>query len=55
MIVLPSLTQHTTQLAATASGADLFLSKPFPEAQLLTAPRKLLPEAKQGTRRLRCP
>jgi two-component system, chemotaxis family, response regulator PixH len=44
VIVLTSLAQRTTQLEATASGADLFLSKPFTEAQLLTALRKLLPE-----------
>jgi len=44
VIVLTSLAQRTTQLEATASGADLFLSKPFTEAQLLTALRQLLPE-----------
>jgi two-component system, chemotaxis family, response regulator PixH len=44
VIVLTSLAQHTTELEATASGADIFLSKPFTEAQLLTALRKLLPE-----------
>ena len=46
VIVLTSLAQRTTQLEATASGADLFLSKPFTEAQLLTALRQLLPEPK---------
>jgi CheY-like chemotaxis protein len=42
--VLTSLAQRTTRLEATASGADLFLNKPFTEAQLLTALRQFLPE-----------
>ncbi len=44
VIVLTSLPQRTTELEATASGADGFLGKPFTEAQLLAAVRKLLPE-----------
>jgi CheY-like chemotaxis protein len=44
VIVLTSLAQRTTELEATASGADIFLGKPFTESQLLTALRKLLPE-----------
>lgn len=44
VIVLTSLAQRTTELEATASGADIFLGKPFTEAQLLTAMRTLLPE-----------
>ena len=46
VIVLTSLAQRTTQLEASNSGADYFLSKPFTEAQLMTALRKLLPEPK---------
>ena len=42
-IVLTGLAQRTTQLEATASGADLFLTKPFTAAQLLAALRQLLP------------
>ena len=44
VIVLTSLGQRTTHLEASASGADRFLSKPFTEAQLLTALGQLLPE-----------
>lgn len=46
VIVLTSLAQRTTQLEASGSGADYFLSKPFTEAQLMTALRQLLPEPK---------
>ena len=46
VIVLTGLDQRTTQLEATASGGDLFLSKPFTEAQLVDALRQLLPETK---------
>jgi len=46
VIVLTNLAQRTTRLEATASGADLFLSKPITEAQLVTALRQLLPKAK---------
>jgi CheY-like chemotaxis protein len=46
VIVLTSLAQRTTQLEAAGSGADYFLSKPFTEAQLMTALRQLLPEPK---------
>lgn len=46
VIVLTNLAQRTTRLEATASGADLFLSKPFTEAQLVTALRQLLPKPK---------
>jgi CheY-like chemotaxis protein len=42
VIVLTSLAQRTAQLEATASGADLFLSKPFTAAQLLAALKKFL-------------
>lgn len=44
VIVLTSLAQRTTQLQATASGADLFLSKPFTAAQLLAALKQFLSE-----------
>lgn len=44
VMVLTHLAQRTTQLEATASGADFFLNKPFTETQLLTALRQLLPE-----------
>jgi CheY-like chemotaxis protein len=43
VIVLTSTPQRTTELEATASGADVFLGKPFTETQLLSALRKLLP------------
>ena len=46
VIVLTNLAQRTTRLEAIASGADLFLSKTFTEAQLLAALRQLLPEPK---------
>jgi CheY-like chemotaxis protein len=44
VMVLTNLAQRTTQLEATASGADLFLKKPFTETQLLDALRQLLPD-----------
>ena len=44
VIVLTNLSQRTTQLEATASGAEIFLNKPFTETQLLDALRQLLPE-----------
>lgn len=44
VIVLTGLAQRTTQLEAIASGAALFLNKPFTEAQLLDALQQLLPE-----------
>ena len=44
VIVLTSLAQRTTQLEASNSGADYFLSKPFTEAELMTALRQLLPK-----------
>lgn len=46
VIVLTSLAQRTTRLEATASGADLFLDKPFTEAQLLKALGQFLPQPK---------
>lgn len=44
VIILTGLAQRTTKLEAFASGADLFLNKPFTEAQLLAALQQLLPE-----------
>ena len=46
VIVLTILADRTTQLEAIASGAELFLHKPFTKAQLLGALRQLLPEPK---------
>jgi len=46
VVVLTSLSQRTSRLEATASGADLFLDKPFTEAQLLAALRPFVPGSK---------
>ena len=46
VLVITALAQRATELEATASGADLFLSKPFTEAQFLAAFRRLLPDPK---------
>ena len=44
VIILTGLAQRTTRLEAIASGADIFLNKPFTEDQLLAALQQLLPE-----------
>jgi len=48
VIVLTSSAVRATELESTASGAAVFLTKPFTELELMTAVRRLVSERAKG-------